>query len=242
MAALTRTLAELVTRIRNRCDQQSSAYVSDTEIGEMVNASYADLWDHILDAGGVELFTQIITESTTAGTQYYTPDTTSGGVKRGYRILGVDVQFQGKWRAIRSLPYTERNRYVDSAGWTGPGDTFYGLVGHDENGEMIVSFYPTPSAVHSYRIHILPVAFEIGALVDLVGLNGWEEYVIADVCAMLAEKEEGDPSRFLARRDRALQRIVWAARNLDDPGVERIREAVNWGEPEPYLHEPLDAD
>ncbi|MEQ9074098.1 MAG: hypothetical protein RLP09_09595 [Sandaracinaceae bacterium] len=242
MAALVRTLAQLTTRIRNRCDQANSTFVTDPEIAEMVNQSAAALWEAALDgANPTEFAVGSVSASTVAGTQEYTLAATGGPSSENdlYRVIGVDVLFLGRWRPLKKLANAERNAFEGVTGWTGPGDTFYRLQGRTFAGEAKVSFYPTPSGVHSFRVAYTPLATEVDGTNALVALNGWDEYVISDVCAMIAEKEESDAAGFLKRRDAALVRVLWAAANLDDEGIERIRETVNWGEPDPHEHEPL---
>lgn len=250
MSLLTRTITEIVTRIRNRCGQANSTFVGDTELGEFVNQSYAGLWDAILDAGHTETFLTSYDGTTVAGTDVYTisgiydPGGDGSPYADVYRVAGVDVQFQGDWREIQNLPFTKRNRLVNASGWTGPGDTFYRLHNHlRPSGATQIRFFPTPAAVHNFRVWYLPSAIEVDSDNVLVGLNGWEEYVISDVCAMVMEKAEKPQSAaaFIKRRDAALTRIMWAAANFDDSGTEGLRETVNWGEVDPHEHEPLDA-
>lgn len=243
MSTLSRTLAELTTRIRNRCDQANSDFISDTEIGEMVNASRARLVDEILEVAGPEALLDSFSSSTVAGTSVYAVTGTGGpsSSNDAYRIAGVDVQWSGRWYAIRPWAFSRRTALEGQTGWSGPGDTFYRVRALTQaTGATSVEFFPTPAAVVSFRVWYLPIAHEASASVDVGGLNGWEEYIISDVCAMVLEKEESASAPFVARREEARARIRWAAANIDDSGTDRIRATVNWGGIDPLLeNEPL---
>lgn len=224
MSVLIRTLANVRSRIRKRCDQENSTFVADADIDEMINQSYADLCDHVYDATGTKMFLASVDDVTIVGQDIYTPDD-----NQIYRVAGVDVQFNGKWRELEKWPFTRRNAFVDSVGWSGPHDTYYRIHNHETStGQLALRFFPTPSAAFNFRLWYIPISPEVGT--NIVALNGWDEFIVCDVCAMILEKEEGEEGPFTRRRDRALNRIVWAATNLDDSGVdEGIREVIDWG-------------
>lgn len=242
MADIVVTRDQLRSRIRSRCDQAGSTFIGDTELDEMMNAAYAHLVDELYDVIDVEAFVSSVDDTTVAGTDVYTLSPNGGPSLEDndlYRIAGVDVQFQGKWRSIGRWKFTSRNALNDVSGWSGPGDTFYKLHGHNQaDGETRIRFYPTPQGVHSFRVWYMPIAFTIDATTPMLALNGWDEFVVCDVCAMILEKEESEAGPFTARRDRALRRVIWAAKMLDDSGTEGPRETVDWGDGDYFDADP----
>ena len=57
------------------------------------------------------------------------------------------------------------------------------------------------------------------------GINGWEEYVIADVCIKLMVKEESDPAAFMAQKAELKQRIESEAENRDVGFPDRVTDS-----------------
>lgn len=241
MASLVETLTTIRTKIRRRCDQENSTYVSDTEIAENINTSYAHLVDEIHDNADTEGLLSWYDGATVAGTDTYpvsgswpAPEPPQNDV---YRIAGVDIQFDGQYRRIDKWRFTRRDAHVDASGWSGPGDTFYRIHRHlRATGATEIRFFPVPGGVHNFRVWYMPIAPEVDGTIPIVSLNGWAEFVVADVCAMILEKGDDDESPFIRRRDRALQRVIWAAANLDDSGMEGIREDIDWGNGGRRLH------
>lgn len=246
MAALVRTVSSIADRIRRRCDQENSTFVSNTELYEEINASYAELVDEIHDAAAIAGLLSYADATTTPGTEEYAvngvyTDPSATDQPDVYRIAGVDVRFDGSWRSIGRMEFTDRNRLVDATGWSGPGDTFYAIVGHDRvSGVLNLRFFPIPQGAYDIRVWYLPIAPELAAGHNVVALNGWDDFIVNDVCAKVLEKEEGAAGAFVQRRERALRRVIWAASNLDDSGVEGIREVVDWGTGHPMSEEHSD--
>lgn len=235
MAALVRTVSSIADRIRRRCDQENSTFVSNSELYEEINASYAHLVDEVHDAADTEGLLTSADAVTTPGTDVYSvngvytdPDTTDQ--PDVYRVAGVDVEFDGRWRAIGRWRFTDRNELVEAQGWSGPGDTFYRIHNHDRvTGALQLRFFPTPQGAYNLRVWYLPIAPELASGHNVVALNGWDDFIVNDVCAKVLEKGRLDQAPLLQRRERALRRVIWAAANLDDSGVEGIREVVDWG-------------
>jgi len=64
-----------------------------------------------------------------------------------------------------------------------------------------------------------PVLVNDTDIVD--GVNGWEQYIIASVCAKVMVKQEMDPSPFAAEKESMRERIIDEAanRNAGDPST-----------------------
>jgi hypothetical protein len=221
MVASTRSLADLITEIRGRSDQQNALFVTDSELEVWINQSAAELWDVIIDHAGADAFASLHSFSTVAGTDIYAMPADF------YRLTGVDVQFSGRWRRIDPHPIGERNLFEGgNDGWTSPRDTRYRLSGRTTAGVQQLRFVPTPQAVASVRAWYVPLAYTGAA--SLVSINGWDEFVVADVCAKIFESEESDARAAIARREGARERVIRAASSLDMGEPAQMRDVADY--------------
>ena len=196
----------------------------------MINGSAAALWDTILDYAGEDAFFLSTDTSTVAGTADYTIAATNI-----YRVRHVDVQFPHGWEQIKPVSFRQRNAYQNQGGWTSGRDTAFILAGRGTDGRQQIRLLPTPQAVYTFRVLYIPIAYDVDGATPLVSFSGWDEYVIADVCAKILEKEESVAKAFLDRRDQRLAQIIYAAQQLG-PYQDGVREVVDWGCPdEPYI-------
>lgn len=243
MADLVRSVTYLTARIRERCDQTNSDFVTDAWILNALNASLGGLIDEVLEVGGPEAFLSSYTGTTVAGTASYNVSATGGPSSSNdvLSVAGVDVQFAGEWRSIDKWSFDKRTALEGESGWGSSRDTFYRVGGRSQGtGVTSITFYPTPSAAVSFRVWYLPIAHDLTAGSDVVAPNSWEEYLVCDVCAMIAEREESDAGPWIARREQARARIRWRVANDDETGINRIRETVDWGDVDPHdFYEPL---
>lgn len=218
MVAAARSVTAIIEEIRQRSDHENSDFVTDAELESWIGQSAADLHDLVIDHAGPEAFQASQTIPTVAGTDVYS---LSGDF---YRLIGVDVQFGSRWEAIHPYMPHERNRFDGFNGWTSPRDVRYALAGRLSSGVVQIQFIPTPQAVYQTRIWYVPLAYDTVIPYSAVTFNGWDEYIISDVCAKVLEKKEGDARPFLARRDRAEKRIISAATRLDTGGLRTMRD------------------
>lgn len=242
MVAPNRTLTSLVEEIRQRCDQESSTFVADTaEIAVWISQSAAALYDLILDYAGPEAFATRSTFLTVAGTDLYELP------HDHYRLIGVDAMFGTKWEPLGRATIADRNRW-QGEGWTSKLDTRYALFGRmtsavftsNQPSVQRILFVPPPRGEVSIRVWYLPLPVTVqdstagatpgGAYVPptgpLVSFAGWDEWVVADVCAKILEKEEGAARPFVERRKEATMRIIAAAKQLDSAEPLRMRDAL----------------
>lgn len=247
MALLSTTLASLIARIRLRSDQRRSKFVTDAEIAELVNTSRAALRDIVLDAGLGITLVEGFGGTVTAGTNALVLST--GGAPDSsddaYRVLAVDVEFGGTYRAIRSFTLDERNPAgagAPSNVWDDPDRLRYLVTYSQDEGILRILFNAAAPTDRNVAVQYAPIAHDVDSStpVNMASLNGWDEYVVADVCAMIVEAEEGDARPHLARKMEAAKRVRWAAANLDAAGVEGLRETVDWGSDTPLALELLE--
>jgi hypothetical protein len=71
-----------------------------------------------------------------------------------------------------------------------------------------IRWLPTPSASCSVAIHYVYAPADLSGGSDTFDAGpGWEDFVVADVCRRIAEREDKDPSEWLAMRQIAEDRI-----------------------------------
>jgi hypothetical protein len=105
-----------------------------------------------------------------------------------------------------------------------------------------VSFVPVPSAVYSLRLVYAQLLATLVNDADTVDFGpGWDDWVINDVCAMIAKIREESPDGYIQDRMIAEKQIMEAAskrddneppmaRRLFDAGVRNLREGDLEGE------------
>ncbi len=212
------TLTSLRARVRMRADVINSGLVTDTvdSLDYLINASIQELWDIIISAFGEDYLTEESTISLVTGTTDYNVPT---GM---YKLLGVEgVLNDGKRFTMREYNFADRNIYRN---FTAPATDHckYRLFANKirvlpppPNGSMIVSYVKGATVL-------------VNGSDSFDGYNGWEEYVIVDAAAKVAELEETDSTPLLLRKQALKQRIEEAAKNRSGlPATIQDTETLN---------------
>lgn len=217
----TVTIADMRTRVRRRADMENSSFVSDTELDEYIEGSYGELVDLILEHGGGDFMAASTPANpTVAGTDSYSIYSNVGDLTEAliYRVLGVEVQFNGKWRRIGRFMHWQRVSREDQNGWASQHSVKYSinwLPGPGENAN--IQFEPTPQAVHQFRVIYIPYPadWSTGGFTTFQGFTGWDEYIVIDAAMKCLEKEESDIQALLLRKQLMTQRIRQAVSNMN---------------------------
>jgi len=235
----TVTLADLVTRVKRRASFENSAFVSDAEVEEYIEQSLGALYDLVIESAGPVFWQHTTTTtSTVAGTQVYLTESASQLSADIYKVIGVDVFWEGKWRKIKPYFASDELMMEDETGWTHWSRIFYRMVfpamakGPLQTAAANarhIQFIPAPAAVHSFRIRYIPSPGDwstSGATYLFHGLSGWDEWIVCDSAAKCLEKEESleQAMALLKRRDERGDAIRWHARTMDEEGQGRIRD------------------
>lgn len=232
-------LSDLVTRVRRRADLENTTFVTDSEVEEEVEQSLGALYDLVIGVNGGG-FWQQVTEAnpTAAGTATYTPLQTVGDQTEAqiYKVLAVEVQWDGEWRKILPYQVGEELTREDLEGWSHYSHIRYRrLLAARTEGPVNttnftqIRFIPTPQAVHSYRVRYIPIPGDwssLGSSYKFQGFSGWDEWVVCDAAAKFLEKGEKfkRADRLLARKAEAEQRIRWAVVTMDAESQGHIRD------------------
>lgn len=185
------TLLELRDRCKQESDNVGQSFIADAEWNAYINASYQELYGLITTAFGNDYFVQTPATGfliTTNGTAEHYPLPADF-----FKLLAVDLQVGAPnyWVTMKPFMMSERNSF--------------GLLG-----TMI------PMAGQTVRILYVPRAVTLVNNADAVdGVNGWEEYIVADACIKALAKEESDVTVFMARKGALLERLNGEITNRD---------------------------
>ncbi len=142
----TTTLAQLITRIRERADMVGSSFVSDREITHMLNQSVAELHNLL-----VTLYEHYYVSKTTfslpGGNPTQLPDDF-------FKVLGVDFDTAGSSYTLKPFMFSERQAYANPTyANTARPDLFYQVRGNEikfipettVGGTVTLWYIPEPS-------------------------------------------------------------------------------------------------
>lgn len=219
----TTTLAQLITRVRQRADMVGSAFVSDAEIIDYVNVGMAEIHDLLVDK-----YEDYYVSTTT----YTLPGGNPGTLPATfYKALGVDFDAGGVSYRMRRYTFQERNMYNSpSVAAARIADTRYSIQGNQ------IKFIPSPTTSGTATLHYVPEAqrFSSGSTsATIVSLapaiaNGYEEYVVVDAAIKCLMKEESDIQTHMIYKEQLRKRLESAAGNRDAGEHSRISD-VNTG-------------
>jgi len=219
----TTTLAQLITRVRQRADMVGSAFVSDAEVVDYINVAMAEIHDLLVDK-----YEDYYVSTTT----YTLPGGNPGTLPATfYKALGVDLDAGGVSYRMRRYTFQERNMYNSpSVAAARIADTRYSIQGNQ------IKFIPSPTTSGTATLHYVPEAqrFSSGSTsATIVSLapaiaNGYEEYVVVDAAIKCLMKEESDIQTHMIYKEQLRKRLESAAGNRDAGEHSRISD-VNTG-------------
>lgn len=197
MASLI-TLGALKTKCRQQADMENSKFISDSELVTYINDSLASLYDMLIQAGEF-YFIQSYDFITIAGTTEYSMPSDF------YKILGVDYRLgSGEARSMQRANWQDRNRYNNFPFFNTTQYAFYKYMLNGNN----IRLMPDTSTNETIRVWYAPVLTELVLDADTTDvINGFDDYVIADVCIKMLAKEESDIQPFLIMKQDAERRI-----------------------------------
>lgn len=225
MAAITKTLSQLITEVRQRADMVNTQFVTDAELTSYINNSYYELYDLLIGSYGEDYFVAAPLEFQTDGTTYLFP--LPNGVNYSaapalYKFLGLDLSLgntDDSWVTIRNFKFAERNRYA-----VPNFQSFYGVTNlryRLEGSNLFLT--PVPQGGQTLRLWYIPQLVPLSAPSDtMTPISGWDEYVIVDAAMKAKDKQESDVSVLLNQKLMLKQRIESMSQNRDAGFPERV--------------------
>lgn len=202
------TLAQLRTQIRYRTNQESTTFVTDSELTDYINQSTRELYD-LLVAAYEDYFTTATSFTIAGGASTKTlTDIVAAGV---YKVLGLDWQYEtGLFETLPQWHFGDRNRDTRRS---------YRVIGG------AIHILPTTLAPGTYKLWAIPYFTALSADGDVFdGISGWDEYVIVDASIKVRDKAEEDPSVLIAQKGELLKRIQAMAQNRAAGEHQSIRD------------------
>jgi hypothetical protein len=215
--ARTCTLAQLRTRSLQRADHENDNFIPPAEANDMVNQSLTALYD-LLVRSSKDYYvspTPFTITILTSVDSYALPTDF-------YKLRGVDLQLTGgggaNWVTVRPFNFNERNRYnYQPVPWNtlGVSQVRYHLTG------SLIKFIPFPTnQAGIIRVWYIPACPLLVADSDTYdGVNGWDEWVVADVARKIKVKEETDTTALDQTLATLTQRVtaMSVTRDMDRP-------------------------
>lgn len=188
--ALTQTLAQLRTRVRQRADIENDDHVSDSELTGLINDAIRSLHDLLVNEGPDDLY---------ATTVNITPATISTGI---YPLTTLVTA--GNFYKLRAI-------YVDD------GNSTWRMLKPMQEADR--QYFKEASASLTLKIEYIPHATALSADGDTFdGQDGWEEYVVCLAAIDVKTKREESPGILMNKKNQMEERIRrMSARDLGHP-------------------------
>lgn len=219
------TLADLITLVRQRSNMENNYFVSDAEITSYLNNSIAELDDILITTYNdyrVNTFQAIL------------PSDGSNNVisipSNFYKLRGVDFRDSAstdaipRWYTLYPFQLIERNRNNSNFGSiTAPwGKVRLSYLLTDAG----ITIQPTSQVGGTYQIYYVPKFIPLQVSGDTLTIQmdtqAWIEYAVIDCCVKIFNKQNLDPTGFMAEKAALKQRIVSAAKNRDSAAPKRM--------------------
>jgi hypothetical protein len=210
-----RTRGWIRGQARELADEVNSTFVTNDTINAWIDQAYAKLLDLLVSANP-DWALKSTDIQTTAGTREYEVPADF------YQVRGVDLVLDADHRiSLEQFNFQDRNRYASEwpprRGIDDAAATRYRVIRKGLDGsETRILFEPDPLG-RLYRLWYTQAAQDLAASdsAELDGVNGYEEYIIADIAEKIMTKCETDPSGAVRMKAEALARIAEMSRKRD---------------------------
>lgn len=202
-------LSDLVTTLRARTDTSASQFVTDSELAEYLNSSLAELDDLLVATFEDYKVTtvQLTIASSVEGSNYLTLPADFLKSRR------VERQGSATWIPLHRFQIAQQTWYATAGASF---DRLSSLHYRIEGSKCWV--IPWSNAAGIYRLWYVPrylVLASGDALPDYMNQQAWTEFAICDSGAKVMQKQDLDPSIFLAQKQAQRERVLTAAGNRD---------------------------
>ena len=217
------TLANIIQLIRYRANLENNYVVTDSELTIYINSSLAELDDILVtdyEDYNVETFQAVIPTDGTSNT-FPVPS-------QFYKLRGVDYQLNKEqngtyWLTLYPFQMPERNR--QRSGLTNILIPYKTGLSYRLQGNQIM-IMPQMQAGGIYQVWYTPKYVPLVELTDTLSIQmdtqAWVEYSVVDCCIKCLNKQNLDPSGFLAEKGALQQRIRNAMKNRDASAPKRM--------------------
>jgi hypothetical protein len=210
--ARLRTREWIRDQARELADEVGSTFVTDTIANEWIDQAHAKLVDLLVSANPDWCLADTTIQTTSGTKEYAVPDDF-------YQVRGVDLVL-GNDHSVALEPYNFLDRNRGGQEW--PPSRWhetavrYRIVRKGTDGAATrLRFEPDPGG-QLYRLWYVHATQDIEDDADEIdGVNGYEEYIVADVALKMLTKSDSDPSGALQLKAETQQRIQNMATKRD---------------------------
>jgi hypothetical protein len=227
------TLTELITRVRERADQENSGFCSDSEITHYINDAIFDLYAKMVNVDDGKLFATVSPTLTKIGNNAYQLPSNF------MRLVDVNIYTGSRW-----VPAYEADSqdYLNllSRQYAGDYDVRYFLQLNQEQGRYELFLFPA-KAVANVGVRYIKEAPRLTLGTDtLKWPSNWHEAVVVSAAIKCLEKEESETEHLHFHRDKAEDRVLKDIRSQAVAQIETLRDVAgrnrrrrrggrNWG-------------
>jgi hypothetical protein len=215
----TISFSTLREAVRTRYDLpafSTSTKPTTAQVNAMINASCSRFSALLCAAYGDDYFTTTATLSTVASTATTALPATFYKLRSLIWLRGADDPVPIH-RA--SLSDYARLSLLTARAWIDDRPVYRFSSG------SFVTWLPTPSAVYSVQCTYVATPVDLSADGDTAEVGpGWDEWIVEDVCAKLAQMREEDPSVFISERADTERRIKEQAPDRDESEPSAVRD------------------
>lgn len=219
------TLAQIITLVRQRSNMEENQFVTDSELTSYINNSLAELYDVLstkYEEYNLQTFQAVIPSDGVSNTISIPSNL--------FKLRGVDFQnaSQGQqaplWYTLYEFQLPERNRNNNVVNNI---LTPYGKLRLSFRlADASIIIIPQIEAGGTYQIwytpKYVPLVQSTDTLTIQMDTQAWVEYAVVDCCIKILNKQNMDPTGFMAEKSALLTRINGAARNRDAAGPKRV--------------------
>lgn len=211
------TLTQLRTEVRRRADMENTQFVTDAELTNYINNSYAELYD-LLISKYEDYFMADPVQFTLSGTT-----TTYTLPSDFYKLRGIDTQDGGgsPWSPVDRFNFEDRNASVVPNLYSGV-EVMYRLAGGK------IRFTPEDACAGTYRLWYIPRFTPLVNNSDVLSdVMDFDEYIIVDAARKCLVKEESDTTEMNVAKNNLTTRILAMAANRDSNRPETITDVTS---------------
>lgn len=213
------TVGTLVTRCKQRCDQENSSHISDGEWQSLLGEAYGDLYS-VVAGTGLRYF-ESSTTITTDGSASYDEPSAMLATTRVVRVNTDGTSYELNEAMNQEEPYF--------GSLTGDA-RFYSTV--DDQ----LFLYPTPPTGQTYVWSYIAQPPDLGTsdtddLVDVVTPDG-EAFIIWATAVKALAKSESDPQLAMSEREASRARLAeWAQlRSFSQPRRRIVKDEYDYND------------
>ncbi len=221
---MSTSLSDLITQVRMRSNMENNFFVTNEELTYYINNSLAELYDIIVTEYEDYRINEFIASIPNDG--YSNVISIPSDM---HKLRGVDFKMSpgsssDQWLTLDLFMFRERNRQNSVLGNIvspyGRSRLMYRLS------DQGISIVPQSQAAGVFRVWYIPKWSPLLQLTDVLPIQldtqAWVEYAIVDCCIKINNKQNLDPSGFMAEKAALKERIIGAARNRDSAGPKRV--------------------